>query len=134
MDPSHTDVDVAAVDMADLDDNLEDELANVADGAEAAERAAPADGMDISAVDMAYLDDNLEDELANIGDGAEAGERVAPAEGMDISSKVDSSPRQQVYNELEDSGDDMGPMMPKRIGLRRKLKMVIDLDDDDDGE
>eukprot|EP00268_Persea_americana_P001527 TRINITY_DN10470_c0_g1_i8.p1 TRINITY_DN10470_c0_g1~~TRINITY_DN10470_c0_g1_i8.p1 ORF type:complete len:555 (-),score=133.75 TRINITY_DN10470_c0_g1_i8:122-1786(-) len=134
MDPSRTDVDVAAVDMADLDDNLEDELANVADGAEAAERAAPADGMDISAVDMAYLDDNLEDELANIGDGAEAGERVAPAEGMDISSKVDSSPRQQVYNELEDSGDDMGPMMPKRIGLRRKLKMVIDLDDDDDGE
>lgn len=134
MDPSRTDVDVAAVDMADLDDNLEDELANVADGAEAAERAAPADGMDISAVDMAYLDDNLEDELANIGDGAEAGERVAPAEGMDISSKVDSSPRQQVYNELEDSGDDMGPMMPKSIGLRRKLKMVIDLDDDDDGE
>ncbi|RWR93245.1 Timeless protein [Cinnamomum micranthum f. kanehirae] len=133
MDPSRTDVDVAAVDMADLDDNLEDELANVADGAEAAERAAPAGGKDISAVDMAYLDDNQEDELANIGDGAEAGERVAPAEGMDISSKVDSSPPQQVY-ELEDSGDDMGPMMPKSIGLRRKLKMVIDFDDDDDGE
>lgn len=133
MDPSRTDVDVAAVDMADLDDNLEDELANVADGAEAAEQAAPAGGKDISAVDMAYVDDNQEDELANIGDGAEAGEQVAPAEGMDISSKANSSPRQQVY-ELEDSGDDMGPMMSKSIGLRRKLKMVIGFDDDDDGE
>lgn len=85
-------------------------------------------GIDLAVVDLAHLDENLEDELPNIAGGGKAGEVVAPAEGMDISSKVDGSPHQQRFDELEDSGDDAEPVMPKK----RKLKMVIDLDDDDE--
>ncbi|KAL5999068.1 hypothetical protein ACLOJK_010018 [Asimina triloba] len=77
--------------------------------------------------------------LSNLDDGdvelgkSDGGKQPGPGavqEGAEQMADM-SHPSQQNYDDSEDSGDDAGGMVPKGIASRRKLKLVIDFDDDD---
>ncbi|KAF8413264.1 hypothetical protein HHK36_001240 [Tetracentron sinense] len=51
--------------------------------------------------------------------------------GAELLNNIDHVPHQQMHDELEDSEDDVAQITPKTSILRRKLKMVVDLEDDE---
>ena len=70
------------------------------------------------------LDDNSEDEIMAFSSEKQLG--AASANNRDI------SPHQQVADELADSGDDIASSaLPINSTSRRKLRMVIDFEDDE---
>ena len=70
------------------------------------------------------LDDNSEDEIMAFSSEKQLG--AASVNNRDI------SPHQQVADELADSGDDIASSaLPINSTSRRKLRMVIDFEDDE---
>ncbi|ONK69940.1 uncharacterized protein A4U43_C05F28550 [Asparagus officinalis] len=83
-------------------------------------RPAPTDGLEADA--FAGLADNLEIEK----DGSSLRENVS----INTSHQQDDKARDELMD-FDDSGDDLGTVVPRKVGSRRNLKMIIDAEDDE---
>lgn len=83
-------------------------------------RPAPTDGLEADA--FADLADNIEIEK----DSSSLRENVS----IDTSHQQDDKARDELMD-FEDSGDDLATVVPRKVGSRRNLKMIIDAEDDE---